>query len=152
MATFVCLCVLSTEVRHLQELLAEADRKGYSDSETGDELRASIEEAQKLADAALEITSGKKKGIVMSISTRGSSAVEKRMGLEELVDFMVQVESVPCRIPEADLLQVLLFLHVVGCLLFCCYCSSTLLLNYFSPSLKRMSCIVHKECVHDCAI
>lgn len=101
-------CLSCPDVRHFQDLLEEADRSGYSDSEVGDELRASIQEALKLADAALQIVSGNRKGIVMSITTRGSSAVEKRMEVDDLKEFINQVESMPCRIPEADSLQVLL--------------------------------------------
>ena len=96
----------------MQDSLEEADRNGYSDSEVGDELRASIQEALKLAETAVQITDGNRKGIIMSISTRGSSAIEKRMELDELVDFISQVESMPCRIPEADLLQVFLLFFV----------------------------------------
>ena len=90
----------------LRDLLAEGDSNGYSDSEGGDELRASVEEAHKLAEIAVQITSGNKKGVVLSMATRGGSSTEKRMGLDELVDFMEQVSAVPCRIPEAELLQV----------------------------------------------
>ena len=96
-----------SDVEDLQELLSEGDRTGCSDSEPGDELRESVEEAHKLAEVAVQMTSGKKKGVVWSVSTRtGSSSAEKRMDLDELVDFLNQVSTAPCRIPEAELLQV----------------------------------------------
>ena len=50
-----------------------------------------------------------------SVTTRGAAssaaAVEKRMDVEELVKFLQQVESLPCKVPEASALQV----HVCIC-------------------------------------
>ena len=114
------LCLSGLEIQHFQDLLDEANSKNYSDSDIGDDLRENIKEAQKLSDAAIQITSMNRKSVVMSISTRGASTVDKRIELDELVEFLEKVKDMPCRIPEADILLVLLlqlhfFLLVLPC-------------------------------------
>ena len=104
------------EVEELQELLAEGNGSDYSDSEPGDELRSSVDEAHRLAKLALQMSSNKKKGLAWSVSTRGgvASSAEKRMDLDRLVEFLNQVSAAPCRIPEAELLQVRDTMRLVG--------------------------------------
>lgn len=61
-----------------------------------DELRLTIQEVEKCASTAIQIASGK-------LKTRGSGGID----VEELRDFLRQVDSLPCKLPEADKLQVL---------------------------------------------
>ena len=94
------------ELQYLQLLYDEAVSKGYSSCEVCEELLSAIKEAERCAKTAVQISSGKHRGIVVSISSRGSSSVEKRMDVDELIEFLEQVESLPCSIPEASILQV----------------------------------------------
>jgi hypothetical protein len=77
--------------------------KGYGGSEPCEELRATIQEAEACSSRALQLASRKQ-----VVSRRGSAAAvgDKRMGVGELMKFMEQVETLPCRIPEANILQV----------------------------------------------
>ncbi len=94
-------------------LLEEAVGKGYSGCEPCEELKATILEAERCAEVAYQMTSMKQGGDGgdSSIMTRGnassaSSVGDKRMDVEELVKFLEQVESLPCKVPEANALQV----------------------------------------------
>ena len=90
------------DLAHLRDLLSKALAKGYGNSEPCDELRATIEEADACSSKALQLASRKH-----VVTRRGSTAMaEKKMGVEELVKFMEQVEALPCQIPEANILQV----------------------------------------------
>ena len=88
------------------KLLEEAKTNGYNECEVYEELLATVHEAELCTKTALQISSGKCKGIVMSITTRGSSSIEKRMDVSELEEFLIEVESLPCKLPEADILLV----------------------------------------------
>jgi len=67
-----------------------------------------VDEAHRLAKMAVQMSSNRKKGLAWSVSTRGggASSAEKRMDLDRLVEFLNQVSAAPCRVPEAELLQV----------------------------------------------
>lgn len=83
-------------------MLSNALAKGYSSSEPCEELKATIQEAEACSSKALQLASKKQ-----VVTRRGSAAATgKKMGVEELVIFMEQVEALPCRIPEANILQV----------------------------------------------
>lgn len=93
----------------MRDLLEEAVTKGYSGCETCEELQAAILEAEKCAEAALQTALGRRRGSGSSVGGRGGASLSgemRPMDVEELVKFMEQVESLPCKIPEANILQV----------------------------------------------
>lgn len=94
----------SPDLDHLRSLLSGALSRGYGGSEPCEELRATILEAEICSSKALQLASRKQ------VTTRGSAEVaEKRMGVDELVKFVEQVEALPCNIPEADILLVSMY-------------------------------------------
>jgi len=75
----VSLCVYV----YVQEFLAFISCEAY------EELEATIQEVEKCSKQALQIATGKQRGS------------EEKMNVEELVQFLEQVESLPAKIPEA---------------------------------------------------
>lgn len=113
-----CTVDLFSDLKHLQVLMTEAVSKGYNASETFDELRASIQEAEKCAEAALQTSLGRRRvggaGGTTSVGSKGgASSSAKRMNVDELVKFLEQVESLPCKIPEANILQVCMCIYTL---------------------------------------
>ena len=99
---------LPPAVVSLRALLSEAQAKGYGGSEPCEELKATIQEAEKCSRMALQI-SGKHRtrgGGVTPAATRSSASTEKKMDVNELVKFLEQVDLLPCKIPEAGILLV----------------------------------------------
>ena len=105
-------------------LLEEAVGKGYSECEPCEELRSTILEAERCAKLASQMTTAKHRGSGMSVTTRGTlslaSVGEKRMDVDELVKFLEQVECLPCKVPEASILQVCV--GVCACVCVVCVC------------------------------
>lgn len=88
----------------LRALLSEAQAKGYGGSEPCEELKATIQEAEKCSGMALQI-SGKHRAVT-TVATRNCASTEKKMDVDELVKFLEQVDLLPCKIPEASILLV----------------------------------------------
>ena len=99
----VFVCYKDLDV--LRGLLTEAVGKGYTGSEPCQELKATISEAEKCQEVALKISSSKHSSSSSS-SSSSSFSCEDKMDVEELIKFLDQVESLPCKIPEAGTLQV----------------------------------------------
>ena len=110
--THVCIDTCNvfnyTELEYLRELLKEANDNGYNSSEVCDDLRLTIQEVEKCATTAVQIASGK-------LKTRGSG-----LDVEELRDFLKQVDMLPCKLPEANKLQVYSFTCTV-CVCLCVF-------------------------------
>ena len=78
--------------------------KGYTGCEPCEELKATILEAERCAKLAAQMTAAKHRG--NTGSGKVTEVGEKRMHVDDLVKFLEEVESLPCKVPEANILQV----------------------------------------------
>ncbi|KAK2189153.1 hypothetical protein NP493_114g03035 [Ridgeia piscesae] len=89
----------------LKELVTEAEEKKFPDTPLMQTLVAAISEAEKCASVANQL-------VCKKVRTRqresGESKYTAKLSLEELQCFSEQVNSLPCRIHEAKLIQDLL--------------------------------------------
>ena len=83
-------------VQTLKALQDEATERGFTSSEISDELQTTLHDVQRCIDTALQITAGRGRG-------RAGNKVLDVGGLKE---FLEQVESLPCHLPEADAIRV----------------------------------------------
>ena len=74
--------------------MQEAVDKSYCSSEVYDELQATMQEVKKFATTAVQLVSTKPKTRYSNVDVR------------EVKEFLSQVESLPCKLPEADVLKV----------------------------------------------
>ena len=86
----------SPGVETLKALHEEAVERGFTSSEISDELLATLRDVQRCVDTALHITNGRGRG----------RAGTKMLDVSGLREFLEQVESLPCHLPEADALRV----------------------------------------------
>ena len=86
--------VFTSDVDYLQALVQEASEKGYTSSEVYGDLQATVQDVKKCATTAVQLVSTKPK-------TRHSN-----IDVREVKDFLSQVDNLPCKLPEADVLKV----------------------------------------------
>ena len=86
--------VLVSDLDYLQSLVQEAVEKGYCSSEVYDELQATLQDVKKCASTAVQLVATKPKTRYSNVDVR------------EVKEFLSQVESLPCKLPEADILKV----------------------------------------------
>ena len=87
------ICIVS-DLTYLQSLVQEAVDKSYCSSEVYDELQATMQEVKKYANTAVQLVTTKPKTRYSNVDVR------------EVKEFLSQVESLPCKLPEADVLKV----------------------------------------------
>ncbi|XP_030827948.1 lysine-specific demethylase 5A isoform X2 [Strongylocentrotus purpuratus] len=90
------------DMPQLKEMIEEADEKHFPDNELLQQLMNAVAEAERCASVALQLVN--KKHRTRSKSNVDSKFVTK-LNYEELTDFMEQVQSLPCDIREAELVQ-----------------------------------------------
>ena len=79
---------------YLQSLVQEANEKGYNTSEVYDELQATLQDVKKCASTAVQLVTTKPKTRYSNVDVR------------DVKEFLSQVEGLPCKLPEADVLKV----------------------------------------------
>jgi hypothetical protein len=87
-------CVLAADLVYLQSLVQEANEKGYNTSEVYDELQATLQDVKKCASTAVQLVTTKPKTRYSNVDVR------------DVKEFLSQVEGLPCKLPEADVLKV----------------------------------------------
>ncbi|XP_022082641.1 lysine-specific demethylase 5A-like [Acanthaster planci] len=93
------------DVSQLKQMIIEADEKRFPDNELLQQLVSAVTEAERCATIATQLVSKKHR---TRQRQHGDSKYVTRLTLEELKDFMVQVQGLPCEIQEAELVQDLL--------------------------------------------
>ncbi|XP_033647980.1 lysine-specific demethylase 5A-like isoform X1 [Asterias rubens] len=93
------------DVTQLKEMIVEADEKRFPDNELLQQLVSAVTEAERCANVATQLVSKKHR---TRQRQQGDSKYANRLTLEELKDFMVQVQGLPCEIREVELVQDLL--------------------------------------------
>ncbi|XP_038061639.1 lysine-specific demethylase 5A-like isoform X2 [Patiria miniata] len=93
------------DVTQLKQMIVEADEKHFPDNELLQQLVSAVTEAERCATIATQLVSKKHR---TRQRQHGDSKYVTRLTLEELKDFMEQVQGLPCEIREVELVQDLL--------------------------------------------
>ncbi|KAI8504280.1 Lysine-specific demethylase 5A, partial [Branchiostoma belcheri] len=93
------------ELTELKELITEAEERKFPENELLHTLESAVAEAEKCASVAAQLVSKKHR---TRNKTNCDTKYVARLSLEELKCFMEQVQSLPCIIQEAELIQDLL--------------------------------------------
>ncbi|XP_078594728.1 lysine-specific demethylase 5A-like isoform X17 [Branchiostoma floridae x Branchiostoma japonicum] len=93
------------ELTELKELITEAEERKFPENELLQALESAVAEAEKCASVAAQLVSKKHR---TRNKTNCDTKYVARLSLEELKCFMEQVQSLPCIIQEAELIQDLL--------------------------------------------
>ena len=99
---YMLVCCVTVDLDYLRGLLEEGTTKSFNLCSAYDELRDTIKDVEESASVAVQLTKrGRGEG-----EGGGGKGGNGGMDVESLREFLRQVETLPCRVPETKLLEV----------------------------------------------